>query len=100
MAVGSAGGAMTVAELLQKSREAHLRYRQSSGHIDSVGGVRTVPDPEAGRTAIVDALEFRNEAEAADPDHEDAAWAADTAANRGVTSATMLSFYRNFFLTP
>ncbi len=91
---------MTIAELLQKSREAHLRYRTSSGHIDNVGGVKTVPDPEAAREAIVDALEFRNEAETADPQHEDPAWATDTAANRGVTSAKMLTFYRAFFVTP
>lgn len=91
---------MSIADLLQQSRAAHLRYRQASGHIDNVGGVKTTPNDEAARLAIVDALELRNEAERQDPRHEDAAWSADTAANKGVNSATMLKFYRGFFVTP
>lgn len=88
---------MSIADLLRQSRAAHLRYRQAAGHIDTLGGVRTTPDNDAARLAIVDALELRNEAETQDPHHDDPAWSADTAANHGVPSVKMLQFYRNFF---
>lgn len=91
---------MTVAELLQKSREAHLRYRQVSGKIDKMGAVSSTPNDEAARLAIVDALEYRNQAHAADPMRSDPAWAADAAANKGVSSESLRQFYRSFFVTP
>lgn len=89
---------MTVADLLRQSREAHARYRRAAGHIDQLGSIADQPNPDAARLAVVDALEFRNQADALDPSHDDPAWSDDTAANKGVPSATLVHFYRSFFV--
>lgn len=91
---------MNVGELLAASRAAHMRYRLASGKIAKGGAVSEQPNDEAARLAIVDALEFRNQAHAADRLRVDPAWAIDAAANKGQSSETMRQFYRGFFVTP
>ncbi len=90
---------MTVAELLQQSRAAHRRYRESAGHVKASGDVAIHPNDEAARLAVVDALRFRNEAHDLDPAMDDFAWADDLAANKGVSSERMREFFSSFFVT-
>ena len=86
-----------VSDLLAKSREAHTRYRHSAGHVKRDGSVSESPNDRAAREAVVDALEFRKQAEAFDPDHDDGAWSLDLAAMKGQQSAALIKFYQSFF---
>lgn len=90
---------MTVRDLLQQSRTAHTLYRRAAGHVQSDGSVQTYPNDEAARLAIVDAYDYRRQAQRLDPQHTDPAWAEDAAANNGVSSADLQKFYKSFFVT-
>lgn len=69
---------MTIAELLQQSRDAHQRYRVNVPRRVSDGGASTVAVPgnalEAG-AALLEACRLRAEAGALDPQRTDPAWA-------------------------
>ena len=88
--------AQTIAELLATSRAAHARFQHAAGHNDGRGVIRH-PDDDAAALAIREALTNREAAEAADPGHADPAWADDQAANKGVSSDTLLFFFRDYF---
>lgn len=67
---------MSVAELLQASRDAHQRYRENVSrrvpHGQSTIGIPG--DATAAGLALVEACRFRTEAHALDPQHVAAAW--------------------------
>lgn len=85
-----------VANFLAASRDAHMRYHVASGEIHQDGRVKRHPQAAGRFSAIQAALEARMKAEAADPAHEDPAWDADQAANKGVPSSDLLTFYCTF----
>lgn len=83
---------MTVAELLQAARVAHEDYRRNVPHMrfsvgkgkpEQVGG-----DAAKSVEAMREALRLRLEAEAADPNRLDPAWATDLAQNYRHASLT------------
>lgn len=90
--------APTVAQLLTQSRAAHLKFRQSDGHINREGKVAQPPNYDAAELAIREALNARLAAQAADPHHADPAWAEDQAANKGISSQAMLDFFRDYLV--
>jgi len=69
----------TTAELLQMARSKHAEFHQHQQH----------GQPAMAREAMLAAQTARQDAEAADPEHEDPAWAADKA-----PSADILNFFR------
>lgn len=90
--------APTIAQLLSQSRAAHLKFRQSDGHINREGKVAQQPNYSAAEAAIREALNARLAAQAADPHHADPAWAEDQAANKGISSQAMLDFFRDYLV--
>lgn len=66
---------MTVSELLTASRAAHAQYRANVAH-RLAAGVQP-GNPVAARAALEQAATLRKQAEDADPQHVDAAWASD-----------------------
>jgi len=86
----------TIAELLAQSRAAHQRFQKAAGH-NNGRGVTIAPDDDAAALAVRQALDARQAAEDGDPGHTDPAWADDQALNRGVSSDTLLAFYKNYF---
>ena len=88
--------APTIADLLARSRAAHQRFQQASGHNDGKGKIRH-PDDDAAAVAIQQAREARRAAQTHDPDHLDPSWALDQAANKGVNSDLLLAFYDDYF---
>src|SRR4029077_15366135 len=89
--------APTVSVLLAKSRRAHQQFQSAAGHNPGNRGDIRHPDDDSAAPAIRDALAFRTAAEDADPSHTDPAWSEDQAANKGVTSATLIAFYEDYF---
>lgn len=84
---------MTIAELLQLSREAHLRYRESISRRvpDGAGGtIRVEGDPVVAGAALTEACRLRVEAHALDPDHVDPAWREEPVTH---DHDTLLTFY-------
>lgn len=94
--LGIAVAAPSVADLLAQSRAAHQRFQKAAGH-NNGRGVTIAPDDDAAALAVRQALDARQAAEDTDPGHTDPAWADDQAANRGVSSDTLLLFYKNYF---
>ena len=88
-----------VATFLTASREAHMQYHVASGEIHRDGTVKRHPHLAGRQDAIRAALDARLAAEAADPAHEDPAWDLDQAANKGVPSSELLTFYVGFLGT-
>lgn len=82
-----------VAALLSASRAAHLQKKQSVGR-QSQGKVIAQPNYPKAEAHIAEALSAREAAEALDPEHTAPAWSEDLAANRGVTSAELIAFFR------
>lgn len=82
-----------VSALLASSRAAHLQKKQSVGR-QSQGKVIAQPNYPKAEAHIAEALSAREAAEALDPEHTAPAWSEDLAANRGVTSAELLAFFR------
>jgi hypothetical protein len=76
---------MTVSDLLQQSREAHQRYRDALPNRGSVG------DPGIARASLMQALDYREQADVADPTHTEPAWAAEASTHDHVA---LLLFYR------
>lgn len=72
-------GQPTIAELLQQSRTAHGLYRRSLRH--RANGVTIDGDPAAAAAALTAAARLRAEAEIADPQHADQAWADESRIN-------------------
>lgn len=70
-------GKVTVADLLQQSRQAHLAYRGAMPRF--VNGVRVEGDPAAATAALATAARLRAQAELADQTHIDPAWIDDAA---------------------
>lgn len=91
---------MSVSTLLQQSRAAHLRKKQAAGRANKDGIVTTPPNYPQAEQSIRDAITFREEAERLDPDHFDSAWIEDQAANKGRTSAELLSWFRHYLTIP
>ncbi len=89
---------MTVSDLLTASRAAHQRYHVASGQIHTDGTILRHPNEDGRISAVQTALDFRLDAEAADPLHADPAWAEDETVNKGVPSSGLLVFYRRFLL--
>jgi hypothetical protein len=93
---------MTIAELLQSSREAHAVYRAATPHMrpDRVAGklVTVTGDATAAHNALVTAYGARLSAEQADPGHADAAWANDRLA--GFPHYALLQFYETQLVPP
>ena len=85
----------TIDALLAESRAAHQRFQHASGPNDGRGNIEQ-PDDEEAAVAIEAALQARQAAEIADPGHLDPAWADDQAANKGVSSDTLIAFYRDY----
>lgn len=85
-----------IAALLAASRAAHARFQTAAGHNDGRGKIRH-PDDDAAAVAIQDARRARIAAEVADSGHTDPAWAIDQAANKGISSDSILSFYHDYF---
>lgn len=90
---------MTVATLLEQSRTAHQRSKRERGEINERGSVKTAPRLVQAGALIAEALRWRLEAEALDPNHVDPAWLDDQQANRGQTSDAMVTFLGRY-LTP
>lgn len=88
--------APSIAGLLQTSRDAHRRFRESDGFINRDGTLKTAPNYDIAHAEIQAALDARLAAQAADPAHTDPAWAEDQAANRGITSEALTDFYRDY----
>lgn len=88
---------MTVTELLAKSRDAHARYRHAAGHVRRDGAIAEQPNNPLARDVVSEALDYRQQAETLDPDHDDSAWNIDQAAMKGQASATLIKFYQSFF---
>lgn len=65
----------TVATFLQLSRDQHTIYRRNLKH--SVAGAIVQGNPAAAAQALREAARMRAEAELADPEHDDPAWAVD-----------------------
>lgn len=67
---------MSVADLLQQSHAAHLRYREAlSRRVPQGDTTVAVPgNSDAAGIALVDACRLRVEAHALDPDLTDSAW--------------------------
>lgn len=80
----------SVAALLQQSRDQHLIYRRSIKH--AVAGVVMQGNPVAAAAAFREGARLRAEAELADPDHEDAAWADDL--SQKFPHAALLEWYQ------
>ena len=81
----------TVAALLEGARASHLAYRRLAAGVTKQGGraqvVRQAPDVAAH---LWDAYTLRQRAHAADPQHVDPAWAADT-----VPYDELMAFYEH-----
>ncbi len=88
-----------VETFLTTSRNAHMQYHVASGEIHRDGTVKRHPQQAGRKLAIAAALEARLQAEAADPAHDDPAWDVDQAANKGVSSSDLLTFYVGFLGT-
>jgi len=88
----------SVSALLATSRAAHQRFQKASGHND--GRNISHPDDDAAMVAILEAMNARLDAEAADPNHLDPAWSDDQATMRGISSKALLDFYRDYVSTP
>lgn len=72
----------SVADLLSASRQAHLRYRQHVPRMATVPGSNPVAqngDEVEARSAVRQAFELRQQAEAADPARSSIAWHEDLA---------------------
>lgn len=82
---------MTIAQLLELSRQAHIRYRESSGRV-KLGKVTHAPRLDACVDAITTAMALRTQADALDPEHSDGAWADDMLAMKA-THAELMAFY-------
>lgn len=80
---------MTVAEHLAASRDAHVRYRTLH---DASRNTSTADMKDAIQTA----LDARLAADAADPDHTDAAWAIDVFEGKTVSHADLIAFYESY----
>lgn len=67
---------MSIAALLQQSREAHLRYRENIPRRVSQGDATVVVDGDqaVAGAALVDAIRWRAEAHVLDPQRADPAW--------------------------
>lgn len=89
-----------IAELLAQSRAAHRDKKKAAGTVDKTGQVTSAPDYPTAESHIAKALRLREQAEALDPVHTDPAWATDQAANKGVTSAELLGFFRAYLEMP
>lgn len=89
-----------VADLLQQSRAAHLRKKYVAGRADKQGRISHPPDYPQAESHIAEALRLRLEAEALDPEHTDPAWSTDLSANKGVSSADLIAFFRAYPAIP
>ena len=84
-----------VKALLDSSRSEHLQKKHAAG-TQANGVVTSKPNYPKAEAHIATALRFREEAEALDPDHTAPAWAEDLAANKGITSAQLIDWYRRY----
>jgi hypothetical protein len=80
-----------VADLLARSRAAHLDYRRHAGSCDKHGNITQTYHEQHCVTAIQKALNTRLEAHRLDPQHTDPAWQLDTAEHDQLTA-----FYTRF----
>lgn len=69
---------MSIADLLQQSRDAHQRYRDAVPRRVPDGNttVAVAGDPTAANLELTEANRLRLLAQAEDPQHRDPAWAA------------------------
>jgi hypothetical protein len=87
--VAAKDDAPTVADLLAQSRAAHLVYRRSLRH--RANGAIVEGNPVAASEALAQSARLRAQAEIADPEHVDAAWADDLA--KGYPHIALVEFY-------
>lgn len=87
---------MTVATLLQQSRSAHLAGKLAAGRTDANGVVVSALDTVKAKASIYESLSLREDAHALDPDMSDPAWSADLGANKGVKSADLMAWFRQY----
>ena len=82
-----------VSDLLAKSRQAHLEYRQSIPHKASQGAtlVTREGNPTMAREALQRAHDMRQQAHAEDPTRSDIAWTGEPFGADGVD--LLLEFY-------
>jgi hypothetical protein len=83
---------MTVAELLQASRDAHQRYREAVPHRVTSGAstVIVAGDAEVAGQALHEACRLRTEAHVLDPQRIDPAWQDEPSTH---DHDTLLDFY-------
>lgn len=81
---------MTVPELLDRSWQAHQRYRSAAG------SAKKAPDGPVMRQALLDAYTLRVQAHEADPEHADPAWISEQGKTlAGVdTHDSLMTFYK------
>ncbi len=91
----------TVAELLDTARAAHQRYRTLVPHRIRAAGDQVVVEsgsPAEARAAIIQALQFRVQAQALDPTFSDPAWQEDRVLH--FSQADLLAWYRQQLTRP
>lgn len=91
--------ALTISDLLTAARQAHTRYRQAAGRIDTHGKVSQEPRLTEAGSHVQAALSARLEAERLDPQRTDPAWAEDVINGVRVDHDAMVTFYAQY-LTP
>lgn len=91
----------TVEELLAASRAAHAEYRRNLPRMQSVRGGKpqeVAGDPVKAREALERAATLRLQAEVANPDMDDPAWASD--AVKSGDHQTLRTFYAEVAARP
>lgn len=89
-----------IADLLRRSRQAHVQSFVHRGRITKDGAVSTVPNLRQSGGQLQDALSLRLEAAALDPTHEDPAWLEDASANKGISHEALVTFYGRYLSPP
>lgn len=92
---------LSVGELLERARAAHLEYRQTAPRRvpGPAGATASAGDPVACVTALDAAGTCRKAAEDLDPTFQDPAWETD-AATTGVLHADLLTFFAEQLAKP
>ena len=89
-----------IADLLALSRAAHLEKKRAAGRANKDGIVTVQPDYPTAEAKITEALRYRTEANALDPNHLDPAWVEDTRQNKGVTHEELCAYFRGYLTLP
>jgi len=90
----------SVADLLRLSRAEHLAKKCAAGRANSDGVVTEAPNYPKAEAHIREAIRLREAAHALDPEMADPAWADDLAKNKGVSSESLLTWFRHYLTIP